>query len=370
MLPALPEIGRDLGVQHANDVQLIISTLIFGLSLGQIIYGPLSDSTGRKPVLFVGGAIFIIGCGISLFTTSFATMLVGRVLQGIGSAGPRAVVVALIRDQYEGRAMARVMSSVMAVFILVPAVAPTIGQGIIMVAGWRAIFGVLLILALAALVWFALRQPETLLPQHRIPFSVKQIARAIVEVCRNRVAFGYTIVTGLILGAFLGYLNSAQQIFQELYGLGSRFPLLFGVLALALGSASFFNARIVMRYGMRRLIDRAMKALAALSVTYLAMVYWMGGHSPLWMMMTCFMLAFFCIGILFGNLNAIAMTPLGHIAGTGSAVVGSLSNLISVPLAVLIGRCYNGTTLPLIGGFAVLSILSVFIIRWIENERK
>lgn len=367
MLPALPQIGRDLGVQYANDIQLIISTLILGLSIGQLIFGPLSDSMGRKPVLFAGVIIFVIGCALCLFSSGFTVMLIGRIVQGIGVAGPRSIVVALIRDQYEGRAMARMMSSIISVFIMIPAIAPSIGQGILMVANWRAIFGSLLGLALIALAWFVRRQPETLLSQYRIPFSFNEIARAFIEVCSNRTALGYTIVAGFVFGAFLGYLNSAQQIFQEVYGLGSLFPIFFGILALCIGCASLFNSRIVIRYGMRKLTDRAMKTLAALSMVYLAVVFSMGGFSPLWMLMACLMTAFFCIGILFGNLNAIAMTPMGHIAGTASAVVGSLSSFIAVPLAILIGRCYNGTTLPLITGFTVLSILSLFIMRWADD---
>ena len=367
MLPALPEIGRELGVKYTNDVQLIISMLILGLSVGQLIFGPLSDSMGRKPVLFAGVMIFIFGCVICFFSSAFMVMLIGRIVQGIGAAGPRSIVLALIRDQYEGRSMARMMSSIMSVFIMIPAIAPSIGQGILMVASWRAIFGSLFCLALFALAWFVWRQSETLLPQYRIPFSVKEIARAFLEVCTNRIALGYTIVAGFVFGAFIGYLNSAQQIFQEIYGLGSLFPIFFGILALSIGFASFLNSRIVIRFGMRKLTGRAMKTIAALSIVYLVVVYAMGGVSPLWMLMACLIAVFFCIGILFGNLNSIAMKPMGHIAGTASAVIGSLSSFIAVPLAVLIGRCYNGTTLPLIAGFTVLSTLSIFIMRW-ANE--
>lgn len=367
VLPALPEIGKDLGVQYANDTQLVISTLILGLSAGQLIFGPVSDSMGRKPVLFAGIIIFIFGCVLCLFSYGFTVMLLGRIVQGMGVAGPRSIVVALIRDQYEGRAMARMMSSIMSVFIVIPAVAPSLGQGILMVAGWRAIFGSLLFLSLIALAWFAWRQPETLLPRHRIPFSVNEMARAFFEVCRHRMALGYTVVAGFVLGAFLGYLNSAQQIFQDIYGLGQLFPLFFAILALSVGCAAFFNSRNVVRYGMRKLSDRAMKSLAILSLVYLVGVYFLGGGAPLWLLMACLLAAFFCIGILFGNLNAIAMKPLGHVAGTASAVVGALSSFIAVPLAIFIGRCYNGTTIPLIVGFAVLSTLSIFIMKWADG---
>lgn len=371
MLPALPEIGQELGVQRDNDNQLVISLLFLGMAVGQIIYGPLSDSTGRKPVIYAGFGLFIGGCLLSLLARSFPVMLAGRILQGIGVAGPRSVTIALIRDKYEGREMARVMSFVMAVFILVPAIAPAFGQGILMIAHWRAIFGAFLVLALITSSWFALRQPETLPPHRRSRFSLLRIGQAVQEIFTNRVAFGYTLGAGLISGAFLGYLNSAQQIFQSQYGLGARFPLYFATLALAIGSASYLNARLVMRYGMRQLTDWALKILGGLAIVFGVMAYTtFAGHPPLWMLMSYLMVSFFCIGILFGNLNSLAMDPLGHIAGVGAAVVGSLSTFVSVPLGMVIGQSYNGTIIPLIGGFAVLGSVSVMIMRWAEYRER
>ena len=368
MIPALSEIGKDLGVRHRNDAQLVISILILGLSMGQIAYGPLSDQTGRKPAIFAGTIIFIMGCLMSILATQFPVMLAGRFVQGLGAAGPRSVIVALIRDQYKGRSMARVMSAVMAVFIIVPAVAPALGQEILLVAGWRAIFGTLMALASIALAWFTIRQPETLPPERRVPFSTKGMVTGVVEICTNRIALGYTLAAGMIAGAFIGYLNSAQQIFQDLYNLGQRFPLYLAILALSIGSASFLNSRIVVQWGMRPLSRIAIRLLIVLSVVYAMAVYAMGESSPLWVLMAFFMAAFFCIGILFGNLNAIAMQPLGHIAGVGAAVVGSLSTLIAVPLAIVVGRSYNGTALPLVGGFAVLSIAAAVIMRWADSK--
>ena len=367
MLPALPDIGRDLGVRHSNDVQLVVSVLIFGLAIGQLIYGPLSDSTGRKPAIFAAIAIFTLGCLLSIFATRFEVMLAGRLIQGIGASGPRSVIVALVRDQYGGRAMARMMSAVMAVFIIVPAVAPALGQSILLVANWRSIFVALMLLGMIALTWFTIRQPETLARELRIAFSPKKIMMGAVEVCTNRIALGYTLAAGFIMGAFLGYLNSVQQVFQEVYGLGRQFPLYMAILALFVGAASYYSSRNVMRVGMRYLSRRAVMLLIVISVLYLTVVYSMGGHSPFWMLMVCFALAFFCLGILFGNLNAIAMEPLGHIAGVGSAVVGSLSTFVAVPLGIIIGRSYDGTTLPLVGGFAILSTLASFVMRWADS---
>jgi DHA1 family bicyclomycin/chloramphenicol resistance-like MFS transporter len=368
MLPALPEIGADLNVQIANDVQLVISFLFLGLSVGLLFYGPLSDSLGRKPVLFAGIAIYIFGCVLSIFSISFSTMLAGRILQGLGSAGPRTVVLAVVRDQYEGRDMARIMSTIMSIFIMIPVFAPSIGQGIMLMAGWRTIFAVLLFLSLTVLAWFGWRHPETLSPRYRLPFSFKKIALAFAEVCCHRISLSYTIVAGFVMGAFLGYISSAQQVFQDLYGQGLMFPLIFGILGLSVGSALFFNSRIVMHLGMRKLVDRAMAGLAAISSAYFVIDCLFAGRSPFWMLIAYFLTAFFCIGFLFGNLNAIAMRPMGHIAGTASAVVGSLSTFLAVPIAFVIGHLYNDTTLPLVGGFALLSATSLCIMRWANRS--
>ncbi len=364
VLPALSQIGLELGVQRANDNQLVISLLFLGMAVGQLLYGPLSDSTGRKPAIFLGLALFMAGSLTALLAGSFRLLLVGRVMQGLGAAGPRIVTVALVRDQYEGRAMARVMSFVMAVFILVPVVAPLLGQGILVVAHWRAIFAVYLLLASLAAVWFGLRQPETLPAERRIPFSLGRIGRAIGEIVGNRISLGYTLAAGLVFGAFLGYLSSAQQIFQEQYGLGRLFPAYFAFLALAIGSASFMNARLVMRYGMRTLSFSSAVAVAGLSLMFLAIILPLGGHPPLWALMSYLLAVFFFVGILFGNLNALAMEPLGHIAGIGAAVVGAASTLISMMLGTVIGQSFNGTVLPLVTGFALLSLASYGVMRW------
>jgi len=370
MLPALADIGRDLAVADPNDSQLVVSMLLLGMGLGQVIYGPLSDSIGRKPTIYLGVGIFITGCALSVTAADFTMMLLGRVLQGIGAAGPRTVIVALIRDQYEGRAMARILSLVMAVFILVPVLAPALGQAILFVAHWRWIFGLLLGLALIGLTWFALRQPETLAPEKRRPFRLGRIALAVKEACGHRVAFGYTLAGGVVFGAFLGYLNSAQQIFQQTYGLGELFPIYFGGLAIAIGGASYLNARLVMRFGMRLLSHRALIVTVAASLACLPLAWMAGGVPPLWLLMAYLAVAFFCFGLLFGNFNALAMEPLGHIAVVGAAVVGSLQTLISVVFGVAIGRAYDGGLVPLVTGFAVLGLMSMALMRWAEPKPK
>lgn len=366
VLPALPEIGSTLGVERANDNQLVISFLFLGFGLGQFFYGPLSDSTGRKPAVFTGLGLYLSGCLLALLSVNFPMMLAGRFLQGAGVAGPRTMTIALVRDCFEGRAMARVMSFIMAVFILAPVVAPALGQAILLIANWRLIFGVYLTMAAIVCIWFGVRQQETLEPERCIPFSLARITTALQGVLSNRLALGYTIATGFVFGAFLGYLNSAQQILQVQYGLGVRFPLYFSTLAVAIGGASIVNARLVMKQGMRRLTLVALKTMSGASVVFFGVAYTLAGHPPLGALMLYLILAFFCIGLLFSNLNAMAMQPLGHVAGTGASVVGGLSTLNSLVLGTVIGQSYNGTVLPLVGGFGVLSVMSMLAMRWAE----
>jgi MFS transporter, DHA1 family, multidrug resistance protein len=367
MLPALSQIGSDLNVQNVNDRQLVISMIFLGLAIGQLFFGPLSDKTGRKPAIYAGLVCYIVGASLAAFAPSFPMLLAGRFLQGIGVSAPRAVTLALVRDQYQGRAMAQVMSFVMTVFILVPMIAPIMGQAVLLFTGWRSIFGSFVLLALIVLVWFAIRQPETLAPEKRVPFSLKRIVKTTIEIIKIRPALGFTVTAGLVSGAFIGYLNSAQQIFQEQYALGDLFPLYFSAIAFSIGLASFLNARLVIRFGMRFLVRWSLIAITGLSVTIFSMALFTAGQPPLWLLTMYLMLAFFCIGVLFGNMNALAMEPLGNIAGLGAAIVGSLSTLISVLLGTMIGQAYNGTVLPLTAGMGILAGLSLLVARWAEG---
>ena len=367
MLPALSQIGRDLGVIDNNSPQLIISLFFLGMASGQLLYGPVSDSTGRKPAIYVGYGLFITGCLFSLVATTLPVMLAGRFLQGFGTAGPRIVSIAIVRDRYEGSAMARVMSFVMTVFIIVPIIAPAVGQAMLFLAGWRAIFALFLTLALLSLFWFALRQPETLSKKKRVPFSFNRILGTVMIIFGNRNAMGYTVTAGLVFGFFLGYLNSAQQIFQEEYALGAEFPLYFAFLALSIGCASLFNARLVLHHTLQSLSRRALISISVLSAGFSLLALWSHGHPPLWTLMAYLFATFFCTGILFGNLNALAMKSLGKIAGIGAGVVGSLSTFISLIAGTAIGQSYNGTVLPLTAGFFMLSLASLAAMRWAEK---
>lgn len=369
MLPALSSIGHELGAPHANANQLVVTMVFVGLAIGQLLYGPLSDSIGRKAAIYLGFTVFIIGSVLTIIAINFPMMLAGRLLQGLGVAGPRGVSMALIRDRFSGRAMARVMSFIMVVFIIVPIIAPAVGQAILLVAAWRMLFVTLLVLGIVSLLWFGLRQPETLPAAQRTPLSPQRIGRAFREVVSHPIALGYTLMAGVISAILQSYLSSAQQIFQEQYALGTLFPLFFAGNALAIGLASFVNGRLVMRYGMRSLIGNALLVLIGLTLTLAGIAVVTHGQPSLWVLMAALMPSFFCLGILFGNMNAMAMEPLGHVAGTGAAVVGSLSTFVAIPIATIIGQAYNGTITPLALGFAVLALSAFGLMRWADGQQ-
>lgn len=363
MLPALAMIGEDLGVVDPNHNQLVISGVFIGVALGQLFYGPLSDVWGRKPILYLGMSIFILGTLLSLFSQSMEVMVLGRVLQGFGAASPRTLTVAIVRDQYVGPQMARVMSLIMTVFILVPVVAPALGQGVLMLAGWRAMFALLLILALVVSIWAFLRLPESLSAEGRVPFSLRTIGQGLSEVLTHKVALANILALGMIFGAFLGFLSSVQQIMQAIYQLGAMFPLYFAVLALGLGVASYSNSRLVQRFGLYTLVQVALSAVVMFSVLALIFSFAVGHAVPLTGAMLYFMLVLLCMGLLFGNLNAMIMEGFGHIAGLASSLVGALSTLIAVLLGILIGQLFNATLVPVISGFLLLGMGSLVLNR-------
>ena len=369
MLPALPAIGRDLGVERPNDVQFVVTALFVGLGFGQLLFGPLSDAIGRKPAIHAGIFLFMAGCLLSVFAPTFEVMIAGRVLQGLGVAAPRIVTLALVRDQYEGRRMARLMSFILAVFIFIPTVAPAIGQGILWLGGWRSIFSTFFAIAAITFLWFAIRQPETLPAAHQRRFSPRAIGRGVLEVLGIRAALGYTLASGLVFAPFVAYLSSAQQIFQEAYRTGAWFPFWFGVLSLSVGGAALVNGRLVMKHGMRRL-----SKAAAVSVTLVSVAAWVvtlsfDGLPPFWFFAGYLFAVFFSVGLLFGNLNALAMEPLGHIAGVGAAVVASLTMLIAVPFGGFVGQSFDGTMYAQVGAFTVFGAGTFAALAWAEGGR-
>jgi DHA1 family bicyclomycin/chloramphenicol resistance-like MFS transporter len=368
MLPALGVMASDLGAASPNDRQLVLSTFFGGLMLGQVLWGPASDSIGRRRSLFFGIGLFVIGNTMCALSQSFGVLLAGRALSGFGAASPRVVSTALVRDAHAGRGMARVMSFVSTVFILVPVLAPSIGQAVLVFTSWRAIFWGLVVIAIANVAWFALRQPETLPASHRVRFSLKGVARGAAETFRHPLTLGYMIATGVVFGAFINYLSTAQQIFQDQYEVGTLFPVYFGLLASGIGVASFVNGRLVMRFGMRQLSRVALLGASSLSVVALVAAWAWGGHPPLFALMVYLIPCFFFNGVLFGNFNARAMEPMGHIAGVAAAVTGSVSTLVALALGTPFGRAYDGTVLPLIGGYLTSGLLGLALTTWAERK--
>lgn len=367
VLPALSQMGNELGAVQETDAQLIISVLFAGLGLGQLVWGPLSDSIGRKRAVYIGIGIFLTGSAISLVATDFTTMLVGRALQGFGAAASRIVTVAIIRDSLSGRAMARVMSFIMAVFIFVPILAPMLGQAILFVGDWRLIFVSFIALAVGAVLWFGVRQGESLTAERRKPLRPGPVLAGMKSAALHRTTFGYTIATGLIFAPFLAYLSSSQQVFQVQYDTGEAFVLYFALGAATIGVSSVLNGRIVMRYGMRRLLRIALAGQVAAS---LVMITWMlatGDQPGLTGLMIWFMVVFFGVGMLFGNMNAVAMEPQGENAGAASAFIGFFSTIVGMPIGIPVGLALVDTVLPLPLAFAGCAGAALLVTLWADK---
>lgn len=366
MLPALGIIGQDLNVANANDSQLIISSVFLGMAFGLIIYGPISDSFGRKKAIYLGIGIFLIGCLISIFAQDFDHMLIGRVLQGFGAAACRVVTIAMMRDKYDGKEMAKIMSLIMMVFIMVPALAPSVGQLILLFADWHSIFVVLFVVALSSAIWLHTRQDETLAIEKRAPFSLTNIKRGMIETIKHPEARTYTLAAGIMFGAFVGYLSSSQQILQVQYGTGDLFSLYFGALALAIGFSSFANSKLVMKISMQTLCIGALAVVFSTSIIFFIYAEMVNENPGLLSFMLYMLSTFFCFGILFGNFNSLAVHPLGHIAGVATSVISTVQTLISVVVGTYVGQHYDGTVMPLIFSFILCSGITLGLIVWLR----
>lgn len=347
MLPALPEIGRALTPGDPNKAQLILTAFVAGMGLGTLFAGPVSDAVGRKPAIAAGFAIYIAAALAGMAADSLGFLLVARFVQGLGAACPRIVGLALVRDLYQGREMARITSFVMMIFILIPAVAPSIGQGVIWLAGWRGVFGAFVLFALVGAAWFLSRQPETLPPARRRPLRAATLIAGLREVLGDGQIRLAILVTALGFGQMFALLSSAQQLFGEAYGQGARFPLWFAAMALLSGSGTVLNARLVMRLGMRRMARGAYAMQIGASGLFLALLA-VGLAQP-WAFAAFFLWAvsvFLMAGLTFGNLSALAMARKGHLAGMTASVVSAVSTLAAVAIAAPVGLAYDGTALP------------------------
>ena len=369
LLPALDVIGIDLGVVLQADNQLLITMIFLGLGLGPLLFGPLSDAIGRKPSVYMGFSVFLLASFVCVHATSLEMMIVGRILQGIGLSAPRTICIAIIRDLYQGDYMARVMSFVTIVFLLIPIVAPAMGKFVLDSYTWQAIFYVQAAISVVVTIWFWLRQKETLAVNNRIPFQFHRLIKGTKETLSYKRTIGFTLISGFIVGSFLVYLSASQQIFQEQYGLKEEFPYIFAGLAIAIGIAIFLNGSFVVKYGMEKLVTGSLIGYFLVSITYIIVFY--NTPSPhIYLLLTFIALQFFFIGFLFGNIRALAMEPVGHIAGIAAAITGFISTMMAVPISTLIGRFVATSTLPLFVGFACCSGISIIILWYIKREAK
>jgi len=365
LLPALDVIGIDIGITQVADNQLLVTMIFLGLGLGPLLFGPLSDSMGRKPIVYMGFALFVAASFICVFATSLEMMILGRIIQGIGLSAPRTIAIAIIRDRYNGDHMARVMSFVTVVFLLVPIVAPAMGKLVLDYYNWQGIFYVQVIISALVAIWFWRRQPETLAGKYRIIFSNRTILKGFKEVLLQKRTMGYTLVSGFVVGSFLVYISSSQQIFHNQYGLKEEFPYIFAGLAIAIGSAIFLNGILVLRFGMEKLVNLSLIGFFGVSLLYVILFY--GSQNPsVEVLFLFFGLQFFAIGFLFGNLRALAMEPVGHIAGVAAAITGFISTMMAVPISTFIGGYISDTALPLFIGFLICGLLSILVLVYLR----
>ena len=364
MLPALPQIAAELTPDRINSAQLVLTSFVLGMGVGTFLSGPISDATGRKVAITAGFAIYMVAAVVAARAQTLESLLIARFVQGLGAAGPRIVALAMVRDIYSGREMARVTSFVMMVFILIPAFAPAIGQGIIAVTGWRGVFWAFVLFGLVAAIWLNLRQPETLPSERRRPLRPAPLWSAAREVLANREVRIYIAVLTLGFGQMFALLSSAQQLFAA-YGQGPHFPMWFALMALLSGSGTVLNARFVMRLGMRRIATDAYLMQICSSTLTLALLL-SGILAGNWAFAVIFLWSvtvFFMAGVTFGNLNALAMQEMGHIAGMAASVVAAISTVAAVAVAAPVGLMFNGTATPIVLATLICSGVAWLLMR-------
>lgn len=367
MLPALPAMGDAFAVTNPNDRSLVLTVFLIGIGLPQLVAGPITDRFGRRIPLLVGATIFTISAFAALAAPTFGALLVLRFLQGLGSAAVTVASQASVRDNYSGRDMAQVMSMVFSIFMIVPVIAPFVGQAILLLAPWQTIFVFMGLLGLVALVWSALRLPESLAPADRRPLSFTSVRDGFLTVVRNRSSLSYGIASMFMFGGILGLVNSSQQIYVDHFGVGPYFPLAFGVLPLTAAFAFLINSRIVERFGMRRLAHGGMTAF--LIFTGLWLLICLTTDIPLWLFLIFVALAALSQGIAWGNVGALMMEPLGEVAGTATAVFGAITTAGAAVIGYIIAQAFDGTPTPVVAAFFIggVFIMAAFLVA--ENGR-
>lgn len=367
MLPVLPDIVSEFSIADPNQQQFMVTVYLVSFAVGQIFVGPISDRFGRKPALLGGFLIYMCGTVLAVFADSYALLLAARAIQGLGASAPRIVAVAVVRDRFVGRGMSQVMSFVMTVFIMLPLVAPALGALIGDIGSWRYVFGFLLLFTIGTATWSALRLPETN-PTGTPGHEPVPLGKAVRTVLASQQTVGYMLALGFVFACLLAYIASTQQIFADIYGIVEFFPLVFASSAVMMVVASVVNARLVRTLGMRRISHGAMLAFVLLCI--LAMLgSFIVDPLPLPVLLVFLGLSFFFIGLILPNFNALAMEPLGHVAGTGSSVIGFVMTGLGAVLGGISGQYYDQTLHALLLGFVIFSIVVVIIVASIEKGR-
>jgi MFS transporter, DHA1 family, multidrug resistance protein len=367
MLPALPYMGEALGVANENERQFVIGAYMLGFGIAQLAFGPLSDRYGRRAPLLVGIAIYVVAALAAAFAPTFGILLALRFTQGIGAASTRVIATSVVRDMYSGSAMAEIMSLTFMVFMAIPVVAPSIGQLLLLSGPWQTIFFFMAFLALVFGLWTYLRLPETLTEANRRPLSVASVAEGFRIVFTNRVAFAYAMAGTFVFGALFGFISTSQQIYVDIYGLGVYFPIAFASVALLMAVSSFTNARIVTRYGMKRISHFAMLVYTGVAGIWLLLA-WLG-FMPLWLFLPLLATIMFMFGWAASNMNSLSMEPLGAVAGTASSVFGFIQTVGGVVLGTFIGQHFDGTVVPTAAGYFTMGLLALGCILIAENGK-
>lgn len=359
MLPGLQEIGASLGVDNENHRQYVISAYLIGFGISQLVYGPISDRFGRRKPMLFGLGIYILSSIAVVFVPSFAGLLVLRFIQGIGSAATRVITVSIVRDIYGGRQMAEVMSLIMMVFMVVPVIAPGTGQIVLFFGDWHLIFGFMAAIAAIVTVWMYLRLPETLHQEDVRQLTVSSVLQGFKIVLTNRVALCYTIASTIIFGALFGFINSAEQVYKGIYDLGAWFAAAFAGVALFMALSSFLNSRLVGRFGMRKLSHGSLIGFIIITFVWLMLQLFGPQPMPFFLFIIMFALSMFQFGLIGSNFNSLAMEPLGRVAGTASSVIGFMSTIGGSLIGAVIGQAFNGTALPMVAGFFIVSVVGL-----------
>jgi len=367
MLPAFPAIGKSLQVADPNALQYMISSYMLANAVGSLVAGPLSDRFGRRPILLLSIAFAALGGLASAVAPSYPALLVTRAVHGFFAAGLGVLAVSVIRDRYSGDQMARLMSLIIIVFMLVPVLAPSIGQLVLTVASWREIFHVLAVAAVIVFAWAWKRLPETLHPEYRQPISPPVILRNWLACITDRQGLGYMLGAGIMMGGMFGFLNSSQQIFFDVFHASHIFPLAFASVAGAMAIANFSNSRIVERFGARRVSHTALIAFLIFSLCQLVASRF--EPEPMLLFLVLVALNMGMVGFTGSNFGSIAMEPFGRIAGSAASFQSFARMALATLIGALTGQRFDGTTGPLAEGFFVTGLLGLALVLWAERGK-